>query len=109
MNSQNIIPVANPEALGNVNHGELVFKSGVTDPIKVYKAHLWWARGAAAEYHFVNGYRAAAERAGVPVGASLDLFGWNADKDLIRELWARRLDYPCPYDGAAIAKAEGKV
>ena len=106
MSTHIVKTVANPHASGNIGHGELVFKSGITDPVEVYKAHLWWARGAAAEYHFANGYRKAAEQAGASIGTALDLFEWNADKELIRKLWADRLTYPCPYNHAKIKELE---
>ena len=89
-----VLVVANLKAQGNVDHGAKVFRAGITDPVAVYKAHLWWNRGGAAGYHFANGYREAAGSAGQDVGDALRLFYVilsGADKAIVQQLHARPL------------------
>lgn len=95
-----VLVVANSSANGNVRHGEAVFRKGITDPIEVFKAHLWWDRGAAADHHFENGYRAAAEEAGFNPTEALRLFHplrSDEDKEIRKQLYARRSELPCPF------------
>ena len=95
-----IKPVANPQAAGNVQHGNQVFQKGIRDPVDVLMAHLWWNRGPAADYYFANGYREARKRAGVPVGDSLRYVGsflTPEDRAFVREKYLSRKEIPCPY------------
>ena len=83
----------NRAATGNVTHGMDVFRRGIMDPVEVYKAHLTWARGAAADYHFSTGYREAAIQAGVDHRQAIRLFGSglsDADKALVKQLHDQR-------------------
>ena len=82
---------ANRDATGNRTHGMDVFQRGIVDPVEVFKAHLTWARGTAADYHFAHGYREAAQKAGVDHRPALRLFGClgfpnEDDKALVRQL-----------------------
>lgn len=62
----------NPDASGNVDAGRKAFTDGLREKEDVLRAHLRWNRGTAADYHFCEGYRAAAREVGVRVGEALD-------------------------------------
>jgi hypothetical protein len=84
-----IYPAPNPDAQGNIRHGNAVFQAGIRDPDAVYLAHLWWNRGTSAEHHFANGYREACKTAGEPIGNSLRYLDWvisPEDKAIARQL-----------------------
>jgi len=76
----------NPDANSNIENGRQSFWRGSRDRETVLRDHLQWKQGAAADYHFANGYREAARAAGVAypdIEKSLefiDAFPRGADK-----------------------------
>lgn len=56
---------ANSDAMSNYREGRAAFMRGLRTAEDVYRAHLTWNRGTAADHHFAEGYREAAERAGL--------------------------------------------
>lgn len=51
----------------NIRNGRQAFTNGLKSAEGVLLHHLKWNRGAAAEYHFANGYRDAAKEASTPI------------------------------------------
>ena len=86
---------ANPDARGNIQAGRLAYESGLRDKVAVFRAHLAWNQGAAADHHFCAGYRAAAEAAGgrQSVGDALDYVQPHGETSLAEQ--TRRLEVLC--------------
>jgi len=88
----------NRAAPDNIRWGEQVFRKGLRTAEDVFRAHLTWNRGAAAEHHFANGYYEAAKAANMKdvCGEALRFvdplrFGGNYEKNkaLARAIWAQ--------------------